>query len=180
VDLYATVLDLLGAEAPRGEQIHSRSFAPVLRGETAQHRDHAMWAYNNRRVGVTTGDWTLLRFHRPDAAPAAIYTHNVQQGLGFGMGQRERRPLSFPSITAGRHIPGVETPVWRVELPFDHARMRPPPLDDLLFHNLSDPEQERDLAAARPEVMGELEALMREHALAVGAPREQLLRLGLA
>lgn len=180
VDLYATVLDLLGAEAPRGEQIHSRSLAPLLRGETARHRDHALWAYNNRRVGVTTGDWTLLRFHRPDAAPAAIYTHDVQQGLGFGMGQRERRHLAFPGITAGRHIPGVETPVWRAELPIDHARMRPPPLDDLLFHNPTDPEQEHDRAAAQPGVVSDLAALMREHALAIGAPREQLLRLGLA
>jgi arylsulfatase A-like enzyme len=179
VDLYATVLDLLGVEIPQGPHIHSRSFAPVLRGETQAHRDYAVYAYNNKRVGITTNEWTLLRYQDPTAAPAAIYTHNVQQGLDFGMGQRARRTQLYPAITADRYLPGVDMPVWRVPLPQDYASEQPLALGDLLFHNPSDPGQERSLTTERPDVVQQLERLLRDEAMAVGAPDEQLKRLQL-
>jgi arylsulfatase A-like enzyme len=179
VDLYATVLDLLGVEAPASPQAHSRSLAPLLRGEAFEHRPHAVYGYNNKRVGITAGDWTLLRYHDPDAAPPCIYTHNVQQGLAFGMGQRDARALRFPEIEAGRFIPGLDTPVWRVPLFADHARRQPDPGGSLLFHNLSDPAQERDLSAARPDQLRHMERLLHDHARALGAPEEQLQRLRL-
>lgn len=177
VDLYASVLDLLGVPVPDGPQIHSQSFAPVLRGERETHRESALFAYNNRRVGITDGEWTLLRFHDSAAAPAAIYTHNVQQGLGFGMNQRHARPLTVSNIEAGRFIPGLEMPLWRVPLPVDYARERPPPNDDLLFHTAADPKQEQDLAGARPDQLRRLAELLRVRALAANAPAEQLRRL---
>jgi hypothetical protein len=171
------VLDLLGVAVPDGPQIQSRSFAPLLRGERATHRESALYAYNNRRIGVTDGEWTLLRFHDAAAAPAAIYTHNVQQGLGFGMNQRRERPMVVPTIEAGQFIPGLEMPVWRVPLPVDYAAERPPPNDDLLFHTAADPEQLHDLAATRPDQLRRLEELLRERAMAANAPDEQLRRL---
>jgi len=178
VDLYATALELLGVEAARGVPSHSRSFAPVLRGETATHRPYAVYGYNNKRIGITAGQWTLLRDHDADRAPPALYTHNVQQGLAFGMGQREQRPLSFPDIVAGRFIRGVDTPVWRITWPQDWARDQPP-RGDLLFHNPSDPEQERSVAHERRDEVRRLETLLREHAVALGAPDEALARLHL-
>ncbi len=179
VDLYATVLDLLGVGVPEGEHVHSRSFAPVLRGEADRHREFAVYAYNNKRVGITAGEWTLLRYHDPDQAPAALYTHHVQQGLGFGMGQRERRVHDYPAIQAGQFIPGVEMPVWRVPLPVDYAHEQPMAMGDLLFHNPTDPGQERSLTAERPDRVQWLEGLLREQARAVGAPDEQMRRLRL-
>lgn len=177
VDLYATILELLGVEVPQGPQLHSRSFAPVLRGEADVHRASALYAYNNRRVGITDGAWTLLRFHDARAAPAAIYTHNVQQGLNFGMGQRTARPLTVQGLEAGHFIPGLDMPVWRVPLPVDYQATRPPPNDDLLFHTAADPEQAHDLAAAEPARLRMMEELLRERARAAGAPDEQLRRL---
>lgn len=179
VDLYATILDLLGVPLPTDTPIHSRSFAPVIRGEQTTHREQAIYAYNNKRIGITAGDWTLLRFHDPDAAPPEIYTHNVQQGLGFGMHRRNERPLDFPDLIAGRFIPGVTTPVWRVAFPVDPAHAQPTPHNDLLFHNATDPGQERDVATEHPEIVRELAERLHGHALALGAPEGQLQRLKL-
>jgi arylsulfatase A-like enzyme len=178
VDLYATVLELLGVEQPMSEHIHSRSFAPVLRGEANIHRDYAVYGYNNKRVGITAGEWTLLRFHDPDAAPPALYTHNVQQGLSFGMGQRDHRALSFPDLTAGQFIPGVDTPTWRMTWPQDWARDQAP-RDDLLFHNPSDSGQEHSLVDQHPDELRRLAHILSTHANALGAPEEARRRLRL-
>lgn len=178
-DLYATILELLGVAIPEAPFVHSRSFAPVLRGDRTNHRDYAVYGYNNKRIGITAGEWTLLRFHETEAAWPVIYTHNVQQGLGFGMGQRDKRPREISRIAAGQFIPGVEMPVWRVPLPADHATRQPTPRDDLLFHNPSDPAQERDVAAEQPEALNRLHSILSEHAAAIGAPEEQMRRLRL-
>jgi hypothetical protein len=96
VDLYATVLDLLGTTPPQGANIHSRSFAPVLVGHQAQHRDYAVYAYNNHRVGATMGDWTLLRDHDATQSPAYWYPHQVDQLHGRSVWMRGNRPHVYP------------------------------------------------------------------------------------
>jgi arylsulfatase A-like enzyme len=179
VDLYATTLELLGIEKPVGEHIHSRSFAPLLRGETDTHREYAIYGYNNKRIGITAGEWTLLRYHDPDAAPPALYTHHVQHGMGFGMAQRDHRALRFPNLTAGRFIPGVETPIWRMTWPQDWARDQEPRVD-MLFHNPSDPGQEHSLARERRDITEWLSGLLSAHAHSLGAPEEACKRLHLA
>ncbi len=179
VDLYATVLELLGLPIPDTPNIHSRSFAPVLAGQN-NHRECAIYGYNNKRVGITAGEWTLLRYHDPDAAPAVIFTQQVEQTDGFGIGRRQRRPFAYPDLEAGHFIPGIETPVWRMPLPVDYARHHPTPRDDLLFHNPSDPDQLHNVATAHPEVIAQLEGLLRQQMQRVQAPPEQWLRLGLA
>ncbi|MGH2541699.1 MAG: sulfatase, partial [Ardenticatenaceae bacterium] len=117
VDLYATVLTLLGVEAPAVEHVHSRSLLPVFLGagapEGSDHRDYAIYAYNNQRIGITLGEWTLLRYQNPDAAPANQYTHQIEQTDGFGFPHCQSRRFEFPTLEAGRFIPGVATPVWR-------------------------------------------------------------------
>ncbi|MEX2540545.1 MAG: sulfatase [Trueperaceae bacterium] len=179
VDLYSTILELLGCDPPDSENVHSRSFAPAILGKADSHRDHAVYAYNNERIGITAGEWTLLRDQDQSAAPAYWYTHQVEQlgGRGRGWARRRERPFEFPELRAGPYIPGVSTPVWRMD------RRRPiaasPPRSDLLFNNSNDPNQTTNLAESRPEVVRELEAMLRGHALEIGAPEEQLTRLRL-
>ncbi|MCZ7545022.1 MAG: sulfatase-like hydrolase/transferase [Anaerolineae bacterium] len=174
LDLYATVLDLLGVGAPQRPYIHSRSFAPVLTGEAERHRDCAVYGYAGQRVGVTTDQWTLLREHDPQAAPAHAYTHQVEHLAGFGWPRRRERALTFPDLEAGRFIPGVDMPVWRMP-----AHSGGLPRADLLFHNPTDPGQERNMAPTQPVVVKQLEGILREHARALAVPEEQLRRLRL-
>ena len=122
-------------------------------------------------------DQPIAHLARQSGRPIA--THHVQQGLAFGMGQRERRPHVFPAIEAGQFIPGVEMPVWRVPLPVDYANEQPLALGDLLFHNPTDPAQAHSLTTERPDVVKWLEGLLREQAQTVGAPDEQIRRLRL-
>jgi arylsulfatase A-like enzyme len=179
IDLYATVVELLGGEPPRTENVHSRSFAPVLLDQTDTHRDSAVYAYYNQRIGLTAGEWTLLRYHDPDAAPPLIYTQQVEQTAGNGYDLRERRRLEFEDLEPGRFIPGVETPVWRRQLRYDTVRHYGGTREDLLFHNLSDPNQTHNLAAERPDMVESMVAKLRAHAQAVKAPEEQFKRLHL-
>jgi len=179
VDLYATVLDLLGAPPAGSGTVHSRSFAPVLRGEAAGHRDHAVYGYSGQRVGLTTPEWTLLRDHDPALAPAYWYTHQVEHLDTRSFPARRRRAFEFPDLEAGRFLPGVSTPVWRMPAGSGELTHLGPPRPDLLYHNPTDPGQERDLTATRPAVVRELERLLGDHARGLGAPIEQLARLRL-
>lgn len=113
VDLYAAVLDLLGAPVPAGAHIHSRSFAPVLLGERSDHRSYAVYGYNNQSVGCSADGWTLLRDQDRTLSPAYWYTHHVDQLTGRSVGMRRQRPHSYPDIVAGHFLPGVAMPVWR-------------------------------------------------------------------
>ena len=175
VDLYATVLDLLGVEVPALANIHSRTFAPVLRGETAAHRDHAVYGYANQRVGITSGDWTLLRDHDPAGGAAYWYTQQVEQVRTRSFGARRERLFTSPDLVPGGFLPGVEMPVWRMPTGWSPE----PPRDDLLFNNQADPGQQHNVAPDNPDVIRRLEVQLRDHALALGAPEEQLGRLRL-
>jgi arylsulfatase A-like enzyme len=177
VDHYATVLDLFGIEPPQSKHVHSRSYLPCLLDGKPDHRPYAVYGYNNRLTGITAGNWTLLRDHDGDAAPAYAYTHQVEQVNGFGIYTRKHwRRTDFSDLESGRFIPGVDMPVWKMKLQSSY----PPPRPDLLFDNAGDPSQENDLAARRPDQVNALAALLRDHAHALGAPEEQFKRLKLA
>jgi hypothetical protein len=164
---------------PAVEHVQSRSFLPVLRGHTDNHRDSALYAYNNQRVGLTSGEWTLLRYHDPDAAPPLIYTQQIEQTAGFGYHRRQQRRLDFADIEPGRFLPGINTPVWRRQLGHDAVRHPTEPRDDLLFHNPSDPGQLYNLAAQRPDILQQMVEKLRARAQTVHAPDEQFARLHL-
>lgn len=177
VDLYATVLELLGLEPPTAS--HSRSFAPVLRGERPTHRDYAVYGYNNARVGLTTPEYTLLRDHHPSAAPALVYTHQIEQMNRRSYAARLEREFEFPELEAGHFIPGLRTPVWKMPAGAWEVRNLHPPRPDLLYHNPTDPAQEKDLAAEAPEKVRELEGLLRQRMRQLQVPQEQYARLRL-
>lgn len=54
-----------------------------------------------------------------------------------------------------------------------------PPREDLLFHVPTDPAQDHNLAAQRPDQLAQLEAKLREHMRRLAVPEEQLRRLRL-
>lgn len=58
LDLYATLCDLAGVEAPGG--LESRSLRPLLAGETSAGRDHLCSVYMDCQRMVTDGRWKLI------------------------------------------------------------------------------------------------------------------------
>jgi arylsulfatase A-like enzyme len=175
VDLYATVLELLGIEPPQGT--HSRSFAHCLTAVNPSHRDQAIYGYNNALLGITTDAYTLLRDHDSTLAPSYIYTNQIEQLSGWSIAVRKgSRREDFSDLTAGHFIPSVDMPTWRMTR---RADVPNPPREDLLYHNLSDPQQENNLAPQRPDVMADLERRLRQHMSALRVPEEQYARLRL-
>lgn len=176
VDLYATALELLGLAAPEQESIHSRSLVPLLLGETSVHRDHAVYGYCGERVGISTGEWTLLRDHDPARGSAYWYSSHTDQLYERSFAMRYERPERPAPPEAGSWLPGAQSPVWRLKA---LERALRPPREDLLFHAPSDHAQEHNLAARHPEQLAELEGRLREHMQRLAAPEAQLRRLRL-
>jgi arylsulfatase A-like enzyme len=178
LDLYPTILEWLGLHhEPRPWQ-HGSSFAGSLHGHASNSRPRAVYGYSNLRVGITQGEWTLLRDHDPSAAPAYWYSHGVEHLNTRSFAARKNRPLEF-DLAPGTFIPGLETPVWRLSAGSHEVRNLGAPRADLLYHNPSDPRQERDLSLERPDVARQLEDGLREHMRQLQVPDEQFARLRL-
>ncbi|MFN3193236.1 MAG: sulfatase [Aureliella sp.] len=71
-DLAPTLLDLVGIEAS-GEEFDGTSFAPVIRGESDQHRDYVYGMHNNVPEGpsypirsISDGRFHLIQNLKPD------------------------------------------------------------------------------------------------------------------
>ncbi|AWN23124.1 sulfatase [Deinococcus irradiatisoli] len=176
VDVQATALELLGLS---GGGPHSRSFLDVVLGQRETHRGLAVTGYANQRVAVTSGGWTLLRDHDPQAAPAHWYSLQVGQLDARSYPARTRRPTHFPGLVAGHFIPGVDTPQWRMPVRSGDVLGLSAPREDLLYHTARDPEQGINLAASQPDERRRLEEQLRQHMQALGVPDEQYARLRL-
>ncbi len=172
IDLYPTVLEMLGQPLPDSPLVHGRSFEPVLRGESDVHRDYTISGYYGGRVAVRSEGWTLLRAQDPSRAPLFEYTHDLQV-LDRSWACRRRDPAAFvvPDLEAGRFISGLDMPVWRIP-----ERRRWGDHPDLLF-GPDDPAQERDLASDHPEQVRRLEEILRQHMVDRNVPHELYARL---
>lgn len=153
VDLYPTVLEALGAREV--DSPHGRSILPLLRGEESG-RDFTYWGTFGRGVCCSDGEYVLMQGACPGAP---LYSYSAVH--------------SGPDAEAGKFIPGVDWPVWRVPRPstfgFPSILFR---WDDPLF-------AERNIIDQRPDVAGRLRARMRQALEVDGCPVEQFERLGL-
>jgi arylsulfatase A-like enzyme len=59
-DLFPTLMECFGLPAP--SDTFARSFAPLLRGETDEHREAVTLAYKNVQRGLRMGPWKLIRY----------------------------------------------------------------------------------------------------------------------
>lgn len=177
VDLYATTLDLLGITPLESKHIHSRSFAPILTGQRTAHRDYAVYGYANKLVGITQGDWTLLRSHEISGDDAYIYTHNIDNAAWMGWQARQNRSYTFDTVKPV-HLPGIDLPVWQVQMD-PHVPGESYIHPDHLFNNATDSRQEINLTTENADVLSLLEDTLRSHATALRVPDEQFKRLRL-
>ena len=176
VDLYATVLDLLGVSAPQSSNIHSRSFAPVIMGKQAEHRDFACYGYFGQQAAISDGRWTFIRSHSPEAAPLFQHTLDMQVlNRSWGCRTARGRLLGNPAMEASRTVPGIELPVWKVPVRGGGTKL----FEDQLFDNQEYPDQSLNQADIHEEQVQRLAERIRKHMLEVGAPEEQFARLSL-
>jgi arylsulfatase A-like enzyme len=176
VDLYATMLELLGCEPPTTETVHSRSLLPLIRGEKSDHRDCAIYGYFGESVGITMDGWTLARSHDPTLAPIYQYTNELQVfNRSAWTRLNPKRRFGHPDMTPAQ-IPGVDIPVWRA---LDERYNKRKLWDDHLFHTAEDPGQTTNLAADTPDMVTALAARLKDYLEEIGAPREVLIRLRL-
>ena len=166
VDLYATMLDVLGAEAV--DRRHSRSLSPLLAGETTTHRDWALYGYWGSSVAVTNGEYT---YHQPCTTDQPVDCHSTRMLNPAGWFVP---PHPQPDAEAGEFLPYADCPVWRYEGP---AHSRPP--EPLLFDTEADPWQESNLAADEPEQAAAMRTLLGDALDTLSAPASQRQRLGL-
>jgi arylsulfatase A-like enzyme len=166
VDLYPTMLELLGVEVP--ERTHGRSLRPLLAGDRETHRERALYGYWGGSVNVTDGRDTYLRPTDPEE-PSYCYSTTMMNP------RRQFTPNApKPDADAGPFLPYTDSPVWRFEAS-SHVQNEAP----LLFDARADPDQSRNLA----EHETDRHEAMREHLIdgldALDAPDWQYERLDL-
>ncbi|MFB6146771.1 MAG: sulfatase-like hydrolase/transferase [Halobacteriaceae archaeon] len=155
VDVYATLLDALGADVPAHS--HSRSVLPVLR-DGAAGRDCAVYGYHGATVNVSDGRYTLFLPGDPDGT---VHTYSTHQ-----------RGMDDPATSTA--LPYTDRPVWR-----SAGTARPQHEDVRLYDTREDPGQTENLAPEREETVERLTGLLGAHFDDLGVPETERDRFGL-
>jgi arylsulfatase A-like enzyme len=166
VDLYGTMLDAAGVDAP--DHRHSRSLQPVLDGETEAHRDWALYGYWGSAVNVTDGAYT---YHQPcDGEIDTDCYSTTMMNPNSWFTPREGKT----DAEAGAFLPYTDTPVWRF------AGSSFEQLDGpMLFDVAADSEQESNLVESEGSTTDRMRKLMEEALGSLDCPDHQYERLGL-
>ena len=164
VDLFATVLDLF--DAPLPERTHSRSFLPLLRGDTSQAREALLYGTFGQGVCATDGEWTIFKSPAADG-PLNMYSTMLFQSL------LTNDPLHQPE-SLGDYVPGAAYPRMRIPIEFPALSY-----EDFLFHTAEDAQQTTNLWNEAPDQRARMTRLLVELIRSEGAPPEQFTRLGL-
>jgi arylsulfatase A-like enzyme len=166
VDLYGTVLDIMGIEDVNHR--HSRSLLPVLEDEQNNHREWAMYGYWGSSVNVTDGRYTYLHPCN-ESIDAACYSTEMMNALGRFV---PREPKF--DAESGQYLPYTDSPVWRFEAPATDRHD-----DPMLFDTEADPKQEDDLVGEDHPAEERLRSLLVDALDELEAPNRQYERLGL-
>jgi arylsulfatase A-like enzyme len=173
VDLYATVLDLLGVGEQRADRVHSRSLQPLLSGDADAddlhaHRDRALYGYWGSAVNVTDGEYTYLH---PCDPSVESYCHSttMMNARGFPLPTTPKTDAE-----AGEFVPHAEGPVWRFAAD-SHAQLDGPELYDVR----EDPTQQENRYGDAPDATERMRSELVEELARLDAPDQQLERLDL-
>jgi len=177
VDLHATMLDVFDAEA--GHRTHGTSLVPVIEGDAPEVREHVLAGVWGREVHLVTKERKYCRAPAGDNAPLSVWSNRWSTMPVVGFPQLKMPPPDDRAVLD--RMPGSTIPVIRQ--PFGVGDALPfwgyGQFDgNHLYALAEDPAEEHDRAGDR----GEKEAAdqLREALVAVEAPDDQLVRLGLA
>ena len=167
VDLFATILDLAGIKGAAAP--HSRSFLPLLSGESSGDHESLIYGTFGQGVCLTDGEWTLFKSpERLSGDPLFAYSTKWFRSL-------LAKEIGEP-VASGKFVPGVEVPQWKFPV---EMRMRPRTTENFLYNRLDDPGQTKNLWNSNSPERGRLLTRLREMLDDEGCPPEQFERLGL-
>ncbi len=177
VDLYATVMEIFGAE-PR-HRTHGRSLVPLLTGEADAVREHLLAGYWGREVHCIDGRTKYARAPSGENAPLSMWS-NRWSTMPVSRFPQLRLPDPDDRARLDR-MPGSKVPVIRQ--PFDADDRLPywalGAFDGNHLYDLDDdPAETHNLAGGLAERRAAEQ--LRAALLDVEAPDDQLERLGLA
>jgi arylsulfatase A-like enzyme len=155
VDIYATVLSLMGKPVPRDRD--GVDLTPLLLDPKSRTRDHAIMGQFGYSVSITDGRWILHQ--APDVAkPLYWYSHHLSR---------------FFDVELGPYADGRRQTM----------RLDPPPGEEYRTTWLSDltedPGELVNRAENCPEKLAQMRAALKEKLAECGAPAELENRLGL-
>jgi len=153
VDLYPTVLNAVDRPCPDG--IHGHDLEPVLRDPRTRLRDYAVSGTWGASVSITDGDWVLHQ--APTEGNRPLYWYGIT-----GEGRPELGPYDAETgrRTADYHPDPNSVPTW-------------------LADKRTDPNESENLADARPGKLAEMQEALAVTLRELGAPEEQIDRLGI-
>ncbi len=155
VDFYPTVLEVIGVEAPG--DLHGGSLLPLIRDPGAGIREVACFGKYGESVGVSDGRWTLFQWP-PTEWNGPLYWYSALEPEFLkpkGVGPFDPAHLRY-SVEAVRGSNGSS-----------------------LFDLEQDPGQEQNAIERHPQEAERLREGLRAFLGRIGAPGEQVERLGL-
>ncbi len=178
VDLHATLLDVFGAASRH--RTHGQSLVPVIEGSANSVRELALSGIWGREVHLIDGADSYKYIRSPSGAnePLSMWS-NRWSTMPVHSAPGLRLPLP-DDRAALDHMPGSNVPVIRQ--PF--VATDPLPfwaytnfIGNQVFNVGADPGEEHDLAGTAVE--RRVEEQLRAALIEIGAPDDQLVRLGL-
>ncbi len=179
VDLHATIADVFGVVADH--PTHGRSIVPLIDGSAASIREHALFGYWGRHVGITDGRRRYLRgCATPENRPLSMWSNRWSTMPVHSLPQlRLPRPDDRATLEV---MPGTEVPVIRQPfapgdpLPFWAAGR--PPTRTHLWDTGVDPGELEDRGGASDAMEAAMLDALATELRAISAPEDLLERLG--
>lgn len=179
VDIHATVADAFGVEP--GGTAHGRSLVPLLTGEATAVREWAVGGVWGCWVQVTDGHRKYARAPVGDGFPLSMWSNRWSTMPVPGLEDLLRLPPPDMRATL-EEMPGTGVPVIRQPFapgdPLPYWAASPRIVDDHHLYDLDVDPDEQENRAGEPAEAGMAE-LVRTALLELGAPGDQLERLGL-
>ena len=177
VDIFATLAEVFGVSCP--QVTHGRSLAPLVTGQSQRVRDRVLAGVWGREVHVINGDGKYARAPEGDNAPLSMWSNRWSTMPVLSRAELRMPPPDDRAFLD--RMPGSTVPVIRQ--PFQPGDLLPYWAwgrfsGNHLYDLREDPAEDRNLAGTA----GEKEAAdeLREALVEIGAPDDQLARLGLA
>lgn len=166
IDLYPTMMELVGAQVP--ENTHGQSLLPLLTDSTKMHREAALFGLWGGGINITDGQYT---YHHPCDTDVPAYCHSTMQINARGAFHADEPNLDAES---GSFLPYTDAPVWRYTAPSYNRHESP-----LLFDTEADPGQRENLAPNHDATVQQMQELLVKTLEGLSAPEHQYERLNL-